>query len=216
MAENKGLVEFFLQAGRLKEIKRSGWVNRGVKNPESIADHTFRMALMAWVMGRGKGLDMLRLLKMALVHDLCEVYAGDATPHDKQIERGEHLKDETIFDRWPLRMPQEEKEELANSKRSREGKALEQISQQLPEDLAQEMRGLWYEYENGLSLEGVFLRQVDRVENVLQACEYGQADPNLHMGSFWEQIKELADDPDLVEFVDEMDRYFYSKSNPKS
>lgn len=210
------LIEFFLGAGRLKNIARTGWVNRGVKNPESIADHTFRMTLMAWFLGRGKNFDLLKLFKMALVHDLCEVYAGDATPHDRQVAAGEHLRDITIFDRWPLRLPIAEKTKIAGSKKAKEHKALVVLISQLPEELADEVYSLWEEYEDGLSREGVFLRQVDRVENVLQACEYEKEQKGLHMGSFWEQIKELADDPDLVEFVDEVDRYFYSRSNSGS
>lgn len=210
--QKPNLIEFFLGAGTLKRIPRSGWVNRGVKDPESIADHTFRMALIAWFVGRGKNLDLLKLLKMALVHDLCEVYAGDATPHDRQIAAGEHLRDITIFDRWPLRLPLEEKAKIAGSKKAKEHDALVLLISRLPLELADEIYGLWEEYEDGLSREGVFLRQVDRVENVLQACEYEKEQKGLHMGSFWEQIKELADDPDLVEFIDEVGRYFYSRS----
>ena len=51
------LINFFTKVGQLKKIKRTGWVLRGVQDPESIADHSFRLALMAWIFGQGKKLD---------------------------------------------------------------------------------------------------------------------------------------------------------------
>lgn len=81
----KDLITFFVEVGKLKKMKRRGWVIRGVKDPETIAEHTFRMALMAWVFGKRKRLDIQQILKMALIHDLCEVYAGDTTPYDNII-----------------------------------------------------------------------------------------------------------------------------------
>src|SRR3989338_4168161 len=82
------LFEFFKTAGRLKKIKRTGWVLKGVKNAESVADHTFRVALMCLVLGKNRKLNLLKLLEMALVHDLAESVIGDI-----RVERGsESLK----------------------------------------------------------------------------------------------------------------------------
>ena len=67
--------------GKLKDLKRSGWVMNNVNLPESDADHSFGVALLA-LMFAPKSLDKQRCIELALIHDLPEIYAGDITPHD--------------------------------------------------------------------------------------------------------------------------------------
>src|SRR5439155_1047370 len=78
---SESLLKFFRAAGKLKTVARQGWVDRGIPNAESVADHTFRAMVMAWVLGARAGLDTNRLLKLMLLHDLPEGEAGDATPY---------------------------------------------------------------------------------------------------------------------------------------
>ena len=51
MAEEASIVEFARTVGRLKALPRQGWVDRNVAKPESVADHTFRAVMLAWVLG---------------------------------------------------------------------------------------------------------------------------------------------------------------------
>jgi len=67
-------------AGQLKRLKRAGWVERQVPQVESVAEHSFRSAVLA-VLAGGK-LRRERLVTIALLHDLCEAITGDATPAD--------------------------------------------------------------------------------------------------------------------------------------
>ena len=60
---------------------RTGWVYRGVEKPESIADHMYRMAVLAMTVA-GSEYDQSKLVKMAIVHDLAEAIVGDITPVD--------------------------------------------------------------------------------------------------------------------------------------
>ena len=60
---------------------RTGWVYRGVEKPESIADHMYRMAVLAMTVA-GTEYDQSKLVKMAIVHDLAEAIVGDITPVD--------------------------------------------------------------------------------------------------------------------------------------
>ena len=65
----------------LKEIVRAGWVRAGIGTPESVADHSWGMALLAIVLCPDD-LDRERVLALAIVHDLAEVRVGDITPDE--------------------------------------------------------------------------------------------------------------------------------------
>ncbi|KAJ4910011.1 HD domain protein [Raphanus sativus] len=59
---------------------RAGWVKRELKNPESIADHMYRMGLMALVSTDIPGVNRDKCMKVAIVHDIAEAILGDITP----------------------------------------------------------------------------------------------------------------------------------------
>ncbi|MBO6281970.1 MAG: HD domain-containing protein [Alphaproteobacteria bacterium] len=65
--------------GKMKSLKRTGWVCRHVRNPESDADHSYSLAILALLLAP-KNLDLLKCLKLALVHDMAEVFCGDYMP----------------------------------------------------------------------------------------------------------------------------------------
>ena len=64
-------LDFLIEIGKLKKMLRQGWVLRGIKNPECIASHTFRMAVMAWLLGEERKLNICKIIKMSLIHDIC-------------------------------------------------------------------------------------------------------------------------------------------------
>ncbi|MEX2314675.1 MAG: HD domain-containing protein, partial [Thermomicrobiales bacterium] len=77
------ILGFWSQALQLKRLRRTGWLDRGVAGPESVADHSWGVALLAWLLARDQpGLDRERVLLLGLVHDLPEAVAGDPTPFD--------------------------------------------------------------------------------------------------------------------------------------
>ena len=65
----------------LKDVLRQGWVNAGVESPESVAAHSWGMAILALKLCPA-GLNLEHVLKLCLVHDLPEVIVGDLTPQD--------------------------------------------------------------------------------------------------------------------------------------
>lgn len=65
--------------GKLKDLKRSGWIMKKVSAPESVADHSWGVALLA-VLLTPEGLDRHKCLQLAIVHDLQETIVGDITP----------------------------------------------------------------------------------------------------------------------------------------
>jgi 5'-deoxynucleotidase YfbR-like HD superfamily hydrolase len=85
----------------LQTTPRTGWVRSGVSRPESIADHMYRMSVLALTMA-GTQYDHQRLVKMAIVHDIAEAIVGDIAPSDNVTKEDKHAREaaamETIGD----------------------------------------------------------------------------------------------------------------------
>tara|TARA_B100000459_G_C8570921_1_gene198638 strand:+ start:659 stop:1123 length:465 start_codon:yes stop_codon:yes gene_type:complete len=72
----------------LKDVLRQGWVNAGVESPESVAAHSWGMAILALKLCPPE-LNLERVLTLCLVHDLPEVVVGDLTPSDDRSTKAE-------------------------------------------------------------------------------------------------------------------------------
>ncbi len=78
MHRNLSLLETLLELQSLDRVPRAGYSLRGVAEPESVAEHCFHTAFLAWALaGEEPALDRLRVVELALVHDLAEVRTGD-------------------------------------------------------------------------------------------------------------------------------------------
>ena len=182
---------------------------RGIKDPETIAAHTFRATIMSWVLCCKKSLNLNKIFKMCLIHDLCEVCAGDTTPYDNFLPKNKK-RWQKILSKWP-RLTKKQKEKFFLKKYRKEDKGLKKLISKLPPAIKEEMKNLWEDYEKGLTPEGRFVRQVDRVENLLQALEYWKNKKDFAMGPWWIQIEELIDDPILLEFIQALEKKFHLK-----
>jgi len=210
----KNLVNFFHKIGKLKEMPRRGWVINDIKNGESIAEHIFRASLMGWILGSHKrGLKIERILKMALVHDICEVYAGDTTPYDSILPRNSKQRKETMKT-WP-RFTAAQKLKLSRDKHAKEEKGLNKLLADMPPHIKKEIKNLWMDYEKGLTPEGKFFKQIDRLENFLQALEYWKKYKKPPQGPWWEWAREYFDSPLALDFIDEMAKEFHKKFKPR-
>src|SRR5215510_1463116 len=77
-----GLIRFLAELMRLKSVPRIGWLLRGVRDVESVAAHSFGVAVIAMLLAdraraRGVEVNVERLLRMALLHDMTETRTGD-------------------------------------------------------------------------------------------------------------------------------------------
>src|SRR5215211_3741768 len=154
-----GLVRFIRLAGRLKRTVRTGWVDRGIpaEQAESVADHSFRVALFAWLAADGTGLDRDRVLKLALIHDLAEAITGDLPPYDPA---------DVVAPDDDARVAFLNRRHLASAERSAgkhaaEAAAIAELSRDLPESLRAEIELLWQELEARATPEARFVKQVD-------------------------------------------------------
>lgn len=70
-------LNFFAEAGLLKRIKRSGWWVAGIDDPETVAEHSFRTAVIAFYMAHVEGVDPYKTMTMALFNDIHEARIND-------------------------------------------------------------------------------------------------------------------------------------------
>lgn len=196
-----GLARFMYRVGRLKRVPRTGWLDRGVPpiETESVADHTFRVALLAWLAAEETpGLDSDRVLKLALLHDLAESLTGDTTPYDPRALDGIDPSGRAeLLNRRHVRSA-----ERTAAKRAAESAAMMDLMSDLSDRTAETMRDLWRELEVATSPEARFVKQVDKLETYLQSREYLAERSNLPMDSFAIEVGEVIDAPILVAIRD--------------
>ncbi|KAH8418884.1 hypothetical protein KR222_009073, partial [Zaprionus bogoriensis] len=142
------ILQFMELIGNLKHTKRTGWVLRDVNDCESISGHMYRMSMLTFLLDGSEGLNQIRCMELALVHDLAESLVGDITPFCGVS------KDE---------------------KRAMEFKAMEDICK-LIEPRGKRIMELFEEYENAQSAESRFVKDLDRLDMVMQAFEYEKRD----------------------------------------
>lgn len=207
----KSILNFLLKVNKLKITPRTGWILRGVKNPETIAEHTFRMTIAAWLLGEKKNLNIEKTIKYAFSHDLCEVYAGDVTPFFYYINLPKDKeKREKILMKW-VRLSKKEKEKRGKKKYEIERKSLLKLIKLLNPKLKKEILSCWLYYEKGITKEGKFIRPVDKIETLMQAIEYFGSGKDTPVTGWWEETEELVEEPLLKKSLRVIQKRFYEK-----
>jgi putative hydrolase of HD superfamily len=140
----KDIAKFMYEVGQLKRVKRSGWWIAGVKDPESVAEHSFRTAVIAYLLARSEGVDIGKTVLMALFHDMPEARTNDAHRIVRRYANWEDV----------------------------DQKAFNEQSKRLPDEMAKQMITLFEEFEEEDSLEAKVVRDADLLECIVQAREY--------------------------------------------
>ncbi len=135
-------ISFIKEIDKLKYIQRKTKLFNSDRN-ENDAEHSWHLAMMTIVLAEhsDKPIDVLKVLKMVLIHDIVEIDAGDTFLYDT-------VKDHTNSE-----------QELIAAKR---------IFGLLPKEQADEFIEVWQEFEVGISDEAKFARSMDRLEPLLQ------------------------------------------------
>jgi putative hydrolase of HD superfamily len=194
---------------KLKKKPRYGWVLCGVKNPESVAQHSFRLAIMVWLLGRDAvpKLNVERAVKIALAHELPKIKESDISsdwnilPNDGQncMKVLKKLAGSTVADK-----SKREAVQLAKEK-----KIMQELLLELKPGLRRDVYSCWLEYKLMNTREGRFVRQADKVETLLQAMEYWGSKGASPVVGWWERTDTMVDDPVLLEFIKNIGRFFY-------
>ncbi len=159
MSHYGDFINLILKCNELKTIPRMGWRVRGVRDGESVAEHSFAVAVISMLLASRMGIDIdvERLLKIALIHDLPEHMLGDIHAPATRL------------------LGQEVKE-------AAELRILEELFGSL--DDADEYIGLWKEFADRSSVEGRIVRAVDKLEMFTQAYLY-EREGNRMLDDFW-------------------------------
>ncbi|MBI3535798.1 MAG: HD domain-containing protein [Deltaproteobacteria bacterium] len=144
----RNLLDFLHAAEKLKCIIRHGWTSTG--RPESVADHSWRVALMVIFCSRclDKNINLEKTLKMALIHDIAEIIAGDI-PYFLAREGSDAKK----------------------IKIKKEQEAMKKIRLMLDKVFGDEIFSLWEEYEAKRSYEARVVKSIDKIEAQIQQNE---------------------------------------------
>lgn len=207
----KRILDFFILANKLNNVKRTGWVLLNVKNPETIGEHILRVAIVSWLLGRKHHLNTKKIIKIALFHDLCEVYAGDVTPFSYYLKIPKNKEDRDSFLKKWVRLPLKEKKKRSHEKFKKEKNSLLRLIRFLPTETKRDIFSSWLSYEQRSAKVGNFVRQIDRIEVLLQSIEYFGTNETVGGTSWWEGTEEMIDDPLLVELLHFIQVFFYKK-----
>lgn len=134
---------FIVEVDKLKSIfRRSRLINRS--RYENDAEHTWHLMMMAMVLGEhanDKELDLFRVFRMLLIHDIVEIDAGDISAYDEKGQEDKFMREE---------------------------EAAKRIFGLLPKDQAQECYALWREFEERATEESRFASAIDRLQPMVQ------------------------------------------------
>ena len=172
------IIEVYFAANQLKHLYRQGWLSSKVSPEycESVAEHCFGVALLGMMIADlyFPELDKAKLIQMALIHDLGEVYAGDITPSDG-ISGGEKYK--------------------------LEEDAVARLFSNIP--MGDRYLSLWEEYELGESPEAIFVHQIDKLEMGFQANIYENL-LSIKLPEFYLSIRDELTNSKLIQIFDEL------------
>lgn len=133
-------INFIVEIDGVKKIMRQN-VIIGEQRQENDAEHSWHLAIMACVLAEYAGsADILKVIKMVLVHDLVELYAGDTFCYDEKANIGKDAREQIAADR---------------------------VFELLPAEQAVEFRNLWQEFEDMSSAEAKFAACLDRLQPLI-------------------------------------------------
>ena len=156
------VLQTLLHGNQLKRTARTGWVQRGVPQPESVAAHSFGVTYTALILAQqlAEPIDAGKVLAMAAIHDLPEGLTTDIpTPAWRFLPAG--IKIEV------------------------ERSAMEEMLPDGP--FGTTLMPLWEEYQAGQTLEAKLVHDADKLDMVLQAYLYEQQFGNTLLADFWQK-----------------------------
>jgi putative hydrolase of HD superfamily len=172
-------IRIYFEVNHLKQLYRQGWLARGIptEHCESVAEHTFAVAVLAMLLADSffQELNIAKVVRMALIHDIGEVYAGDIIPSN-------HIS--------------------SAEKHRLELDSITKIFTNLPN--GSDYITLWQEFECCSSPEAKFVRQIDKLEMAMQASVY-QHQKFENLKEFFNSARPDISSPELHSILKELE-----------
>jgi putative hydrolase of HD superfamily len=175
------LLTIWQYAAELKREPRKGWKRKVEGRVESVADHSFAVALLALYEGGRRGYNLEKILKLALIHDLEEAITGDLTPKDKARLGPTKVQD-------------------------RRNSAIRELVSKLPSKSRASYRKLWTDLRKRQSKEARLVHELDKVEMAFQANQYGKRTGRRRMRDFYRSATRETTDPILKRALASVER----------
>ena len=169
----KAALDYARICGKLKTTKRTGWVKRSVPNVESVADHSWRVAALCYLLDdcsisitdnnnvndisnttEATRIDISKCVQLAVVHDLAEAIVGDIAPGDGVSKAKKHQLEHQAMDRIVSVL----KDAIYNNSSD--------------ESLSTTLGQLFDEYEKRETIESIVVKDLDLLDMIIQADEY--------------------------------------------
>ncbi|MEM0117591.1 MAG: HD domain-containing protein [Conexivisphaerales archaeon] len=164
--------ELIKAAEQLKTVPRLGWLLKGVKRPESVADHSYAVALISMVVADIYQLDTLHMLRLAILHDISESLVGDIQPEDLSKQKKHKL----------------------------EKRAFMALTSKLPYRVKRMYRKTFDEFIKNESKEARLVAQIDKLEMALQAENYRKKGYK-ELDEFFKTAEKKVKDQRLIEIM---------------
>jgi len=143
----KEIIKLFFELGQLRRVHHSGFKLTGIENPDSVAEHTLRVAQIGYVLAKMENADENKVTKICLFHELGETRVGDANRVELRYRSYFYLK----------------KSEL---------EAYKDQVKILPEKIKKDLTFLMEEFDERKTLEARCAKDADYLEQALTAKEY--------------------------------------------
>jgi putative hydrolase of HD superfamily len=183
-------IDFYNKAEKLKTTTRHSWLTDSSRQ-ESTAEHSWMLCLLAMLLSDklDTKVDLLKVLKMVIIHDLAESVTGDIPSHEISVRQ--------------------------KNKYESEKKSFEGLTASLPKEKAAEIIALWEEFEKKETPEAKFANSLDKIEAVMQhnlsdISTWDQGDFNVHpyykntyfnFDSFMRSFKDAVDDQSMKKII---------------
>ncbi len=139
--DQKQTLKFIKLADQMKFVERKIILQKNKR--ENNAEHSYHLAMMVWLFSSffEKKINLEKALKMALMHDLVEIYSGDVFAYDHEARK---------------------------TKAQKEKAAAKKLFTQLPKKLKTELENLWNEYEENTTSVSKFVQAMDKIHPLIQ------------------------------------------------
>ena len=152
------VVDYMFEAGTLKRLLRTGWLNAGIKHPETIAEHSHRTGLIGAVLAMMEGADPAKVAFMGVVHDTQETRIGDIAYIGRRYLKAADNRDIT-------------NDQTAGA----------------PPGVRDALAAVVDEIESYETRESIIHRDADKLECLFQAIEYRETG-NANMQQFYDSM----------------------------